>query len=393
MDRLCGICHKSFKYRQSLWRHKKTCTGGDNHAGSEVFHSINTDRSRRNLQYKSADNDTKSHYENALFGNVNTVRSPSVTKTDMTKYVWKKGDKIDDSSTLDDGNIRIHESSRADNSKDDGEESGIGSMYVWKTDNQVTKNHSSIFPRDIRALIVGKSGSGKTTLLMHLLLEPDMLDYDTLTVCGNSLHQPEYRILDAGFSNNFSKVQTRFLFQKQRTIKRRYGGVDGLIQEYKQLQLHGRGGVNTRFLEDVADIPDPSDHDPRRKNLLVLDDIMLGPQNKAEAYYTRGRHNNVDTIYIAQNYFRLPRQTVRENTNLIMLFNQDTKNLSHIYHDHCTDISYGEFSDFCNDVWSKGKHHFVTINLNRPGAQDGKYRRNLGSCWSPPMNLSADYNK
>ena len=52
---------------------------------------------------------------------------------------------------------------------------------------------------------------------------------------------------------------------------------------------------------------------------------MLGPQNKAEAYYTRGRHNNVDTIYIAQNYFRLPRQTVRENANLFMLFRQDAK--------------------------------------------------------------------
>ena len=43
-----------------------------------------------------------------------------------------------------------------------------------------------------------------------------------------------------------------------------------------------------------------------RKNLLLLDDCFLGKQNKDEAYYTRGRHNNCDTIYIAQNSFRLP---------------------------------------------------------------------------------------
>ena len=62
---------------------------------------------------------------------------------------------------------------------------------------------------------------------------------------------------------------------------------------------------------------------------------------KAEAYYTRGRHNNCDSFYISQNYFLLPRKTMRENSNFIVLFLQDDKNLSHIWNDHCTDISLG----------------------------------------------------
>ena len=60
-------------------------------------------------------------------------------------------------------------------------------------------------------------------------------------------------------------------------------------------------------------IPDPSELDPNAKNLLILDDCFLGRQNKADAYYTRGWHNNCDTIFLSQNYFRLPRQTIREN--------------------------------------------------------------------------------
>ena len=84
-------------------------------------------------------------------------------------------------------------------------------------------------------------------------------------------------------------------------------------------------------------IPDPSELDATEKNLLILDDCFLGPQNKAEAFYTRGRHNNCDAFYISQYYFRLPRQTIRENTNFIILFPQDAKNLMDIHANYCDD--------------------------------------------------------
>ena len=107
------------------------------------------------------------------------------------------------------------------------------------------------------------------------------------------------------------------------------------------------GKIRADFYGDCQDIPDPSALDPTQKNLLLLDDRFLGKQNKADAYYTRGRHNNCDTIYIAQNYFRLPRHTIRENSNFIILFSQNTKNFTHIHADHCAnDISLLEFNSF-----------------------------------------------
>jgi len=39
---------------------------------------------------------------------------------------------------------------------------------------------------------------------------------------------------------------------------------------------------------------------------------------------------------LSQNYFKLPRQSIRENANFFCLFPQDGKNLSHIYQDHVT---------------------------------------------------------
>jgi len=77
---------------------------------------------------------------------------------------------------------------------------------------------------------------------------------------------------------------------------------------------------------------------------MVFDDLMLEKQNKCEAYYIRGRHSNVDCFYLSQNYFKLPRQTITENSNFMILFPQDLKNINHIYNDYVSsDMPKDEF--------------------------------------------------
>ena len=134
-------------------------------------------------------------------------------------------------------------------------------------------------------------------------------------------------------------------------------------------------------------IPDPADLNAGEKNLLIQDDCFLGKQNKTKAYYTRGRHNNCDTFYISQHYFRPPRQTIRENANLIILFPQVAKNLIHIHADHCDDdMTIEEFKKFCRYVWSEEKHNFVTIDLTS-GKLNEKYRKNLDCFYLPAAGI------
>jgi len=110
--------------------------------------------------------------------------------------------------------------------------------------------------------------------------------------------------------------------------------------------------------------------------LIVVDDLLLEKQNKCEAYYTRGRHSNVDCFYLAQNYFRLPRQTIRENANFICLFPQDLKNINHIHNDHVSsDMTKEEFRYLCKKAW-ENPHGFVVIDLSGK-KNNGKYRRGL----------------
>ena len=253
----------------------------------------------------------------------------------------------------------------------------ISSKYSWKTTS--SRKNSPLLPSNIRGLIIGKSNSGKTTLIFNLLLQPDWLDYDHLYVFGKSLHQPEYQIIKKGFTAGLSKQQISNIFIQQDILSEANISPQQAIDQYDGFK---EGGAVASFYDGCSEIPDPSELNAHDKNLLILDDCFLGKQNKAEAYYSRGRHNNCDTIYISQNYFRLPRQTIRENSNLIILFPQDSKNLNHIYADHCTaDISMNEFKAFCKNVWSN-QHDFITLDLTST-SMDGKYRKNLNCFYFP----------
>lgn len=137
--------------------------------------------------------------------------------------------------------------------------------------------------------------------------------------------------------------------------------------------LSQKSDIQCEFFENASDVPDPKDLDKSRKNLMIFDDLQLEKQNTCEKYYVRGRHSNVDCFYLAQNYFKLPRQTIRENANFICLFPQDLKNISHIYNDHVsTDLSKDEFKALCKQAWST-PHGFVTIDLSSD-KYGGKYR-------------------
>ena len=177
------------------------------------------------------------------------------------------------------------------------------------------------------------------------------------------------------------------MFERQKEVEES-GGIEQCLKDYNG---HCPHSISSNFSSDITNIPDPSQLDSSRKNLLILDDLMLSPQNNVEHYFCRGRHSNVDCLYITQSYFRLPRHSIRENSNIFFIFPQDSKNLAHIYRDLCaTDgIDYKTFQDFCTNVWST-RYNFVTVDLSKP-CDLGKYRKNLCEYWSPKYDRLYSY--
>ena len=138
-----------------------------------------------------------------------------------------------------------------------------------------------------------------------------------------------------------------------------------------------KSNIDCKFYESASYVPDPRDISPEKKNLIIFDALLLEKQNKCESYYTRGRRSNVACFYLAQNYFKLPRQTIRENTN----FPQDLKNVNHIYNDHVSsDMSKEEFRTLCKTAWEK-PYGFTIIDLSRK-KEGGKYRAGLDTFYT-----------
>ena len=236
--------------------------------------------------------------------------------------------------------------------------------------DKVVRNNSPYLPGDLRGLIVGPSACGKSVVLFNLLLKDGWLDYNHLLVFGNSLHQKEYRILEEGYKKHLKKEEILNLFRNQDFMDP--------LEAIKYLPSGGpHGGVTAEFYENCDKIPDPKELDPKLKNLLILDDCFLGPQSKARAYWSRGRHSSANCIFISQNYFALDRRSIRENSNFIILYRQNHKSIVHIHADHCTDLPFDEFKELCERIWSR-KYHFLVIDLTSD-ILHGKYRDGFSS--------------
>ena len=210
-------------------------------------------------------------------------------------------------------------------------DSVIPDTYVWKDNPNKRRNNSFLLPQSMRGCIVGKANSGKTNLITYLLLEPNLLDYDHLVVCARTLVQPEYVAIRLGIEHKFSKKQIRTLFQSQKEIHN-LGGIENALQSYNGTAL---GEITGQFLDDVSKLPDPNQNDDSKKTFFLFDDVILdNHQSLISRFFSRGRHHNVDCVYISQNYFLLDRRSIRENSNIFFIFRQDFRSISNLHFDH-----------------------------------------------------------
>lgn len=182
--------------------------------------------------------------------------------------------------------------------------------------------HGDLLPNSVRCIICGPSNSGKTNLLIGLLIHENGLRFQNVYVYSKTLHQPKYIFLEQ--------------------VLQRVPGVS--FQKY-----HGN--------EEVLSV-----QEAKPNSVIIFDDVACENQNNMRDYFAMGRHKCIDCFYLNQTYTKIPKQLVRDNANLIILFKQDEINLTHIYEEHVnTDMSWSEFREMCSKIWSE-PFNYIVIN-------------------------------
>ena len=93
---------------------------------------------------------------------------------------------------------------------------------------------------------------------------------------------------------------------------------------------------------------------------IVFDDILRSKEAKdIDAFFSRGRHQNLDNGYISQSWYDLSKNTIRNNCSRIMLFPRKLKDNTMTYNDFSgLHLSFTEWRSFGRDAWKKRYNYF-----------------------------------
>lgn len=194
--------------------------------------------------------------------------------------------------------------------------------------------HGKLLPNSLRAVFCGPSGCGKTNALLSLLFNENGLCFENVYTYSKTLYQPKYQLLQ---------------------------------EVLKQVE-----GISYFPFRDNDEVIDPADARPF--SVFIFDDIVCNKQDKIREYFSMCRHKSIDAAYLCQTYSKIPKQLIRDNCNVIVLFKQDDMNLKHVYDEHVSpDLPYEDFKELCSKCWTD-RFGFLVIakefDLNQ-----GRYRK------------------
>ena len=109
-------------------------------------------------------------------------------------------------------------------------------------------------------------------------------------------------------------------------------------------------------------------------SVVIFDDMLEAKNNfQINEFFTRGRHEDLDVYYISQSYFALPKQSIRNNSDRLILFKQTLRDVQSMFYDiGAYDMNYDEFKQKCHKAGDE-KYNYLCIDMTK-NKNDGKYR-------------------
>ena len=104
---------------------------------------------------------------------------------------------------------------------------------------------------------------------------------------------------------------------------------------------------------------------------------------RVQAMFKRSRHNNLSIFIISQDYYELPKKTIRANGNIYHIFKPNNfRDVQNLYQDKASmDMTYNEFKLLTSICWNE-KYQPLN-NRHDKDKYTGRYRLGLNSIFVP----------
>ena len=94
---------------------------------------------------------------------------------------------------------------------------------------------------------------------------------------------------------------------------------------------------------------------------------MLGANNSSQMdeFFNSGRHDGLVVYYISQSFFGLPRHSIRNNSDRLILSKRTLGDAQIMYQEiGAFDMIYDEFKEMCRVAWRE-KINYLCIDLTK----------------------------
>ena len=156
-----------------------------------------------------------------------------------------------------------------------------------------------------------------------------------------------------------------------------------MIEEVINNKDFEKSDTEIETYDSIEEIKYPQEYE--NNSIIILDDLNEKEIiiDKIQAMFKRGRHNNLSIFIISQDYYELPKKTIRANGNIYHIFKANNHlDVRNIYQEKASmDMTLDEFK-YLTSTWWNEKYHPLTIDMTKD-KYTGRYRLGLNSIFVP----------
>ena len=199
--------------------------------------------------------------------------------------------------------------------------------------------------RPVRCIITGPSVCRKSVFLTNLILNINN-EYRKIYIYSPSLHQDFYQKLFKCFTNYIPiNIIPNTLNEAD---------IDVVTEEIVNNKDFEKSDTGKETYESIQKLKFPQQQDDGV--LIILDGLiekkMTDP--RVQAPFKRSRHNILSIFVISQDYYDLPKKTIRANGNIYHIFKPNSfRDVQNLYQDKASmDMTVNDFKYLTNACWN-----------------------------------------